>query len=254
MNLGLLLALVSFAWGAHAVLPWRLRRGDREGVGRGGWARAALPVLLAGALGALLYARARPDAALASGVLPLTANHPGRLLLLLAAAVLAVDLVLTFGWRRLEDAGWKIAAVFGLLLAAAAAFAAELMRVGEGPGGPLLLLAGAAACRLGVLLAAGELTAPGRSWLPPLAGLALPLYLYFLPEELRHPFLAGGHWLTLGAAALLLLASRWLPTRLRRPGLAAAVVLASLAFAQAAEISQSLSAQPLPPLPPLAVP
>ena len=55
-----LLALVLVAAGAHAVVPWQAAGDERA---RRLWSRAALPVLLCGAVAALLLARAHPDAA-----------------------------------------------------------------------------------------------------------------------------------------------------------------------------------------------
>lgn len=296
---GLANAVALTAWGAHAAVPWRLRRaggksrrGSETGDGGGGqveggeasraadllaarrrrWGWAALPVLVTGLGAGIAYVRARPDAALAAGLLPLTAHLPGRLLGILLLATLLVDLLLLAARDRLEDAGWAIAAGFGLLLAADAALTGELMRQGEGPAGPLSELFGAAACRLLLALAAGELLAPGRlvsqpvaepalaplsravfrPFLAPLAGLALPVHLLLLPPGLRHPFLAEGAWMTAGAAALLLLAAPWAPPRLRRATLAAGVLLACLALGRAADLSQTLALPapgPLPALP-----
>ncbi len=265
---GLVIALILALWGAQAVVPWRLRRagvgvGDAEGNGeprraagdpRRRWAYAALPLLLAASLAALVYLRARPDAAFAAGLSPLLASLPGRLLALLSGALLACDLVLALGRGRLESQGWPIAAVFGLASLAAASFAAELLRVGEGPSSPLPVLLLAAACRLLVALGAGEVLAPGRPLLALLAGLALPLYLLLLPAQLSRPLVASAGWLPLAASAALFLAARFLPPRLRRPGLAAAVLLAGVFLGLAADLSQALAGQPLPPLPPLAKP
>jgi hypothetical protein len=330
MIAGLANAVALTAWGAHAVVPWRLRRagrgssdararsddgeasasatvegaaesvnggevidsgeaeptvgasaGDRDEVGQrsgsmvlrgsasvGGspaayrrrWALAALPVLVVGLVAGLAYMRARPDAAIAVGLLPVTANLPGRLIALFLPAVLLVDLLLLVARDRLEDAGWAIAAAFGLLLAAAGALAGELLRLGEGPGGPRPALLGATACRLLLALAAGELLAPSRpllgrssrrssrpifrpefpSILAPIAGLALPVYVLLLPSELQQAMIPERVWLTLGAAALLLVAAPWAPARLRRATLAAGVLLACLALGRAADLSQKI--------------
>jgi hypothetical protein len=90
-----------------------------------------------------------------------------------------------------------------------------------------------------------------RPVVAPAAGLALPLSLLLLPEALRHRLLGGGAWITLAAAAVLFLAARWLPARLRLPALAAAVLLAGLFWGQVAELSQELAGLPLPALEPL---
>jgi len=242
------LALVLVAAGAHAVVPWQAAGDERA---RRLWSRAALPVLLCGAVAALLLARAHPDAALATGLLPLLGGREGRLLAVLLPAALALDLLAALGWRRLPPAAFRIAGVFGVALLAAAALAGETLRVGEGPsgGGAAVLLA--AACRLGVALGAGELLAPRRPLLALLSGLALPAWLLVSPPELRAALWQSGAGFTLGAAALLFLAARFLPARLRRPALAGAALLAGVLFAQAAALSQALSGLPLPPLPPL---
>jgi hypothetical protein len=249
---GLVIALVLALWGAQAVVPWRLRAAGEEPRRR--WAYGALPLLLTALLAALVYLRARPDAAFAAGLTPLLASLPGRLLALLSAALLACDLVLALGRGRLESQGWPIAAAFGLAWLAAASFAAELLRVGEGPSSSLAVLLLAAACRLLVTLGAGELLAPGRPLLALAAGIALPLYFLLLPAELRHPLAAAGGWLPLAAAALLFAAARFLPASLRRLGLAAAVLLAGVFLAWTADLSQALAGRPLPPLPPLGRP
>jgi hypothetical protein len=262
MTDGLILALFLISWGAQAVVPWRLarrrepRRLCREPrrlchEPRRLWAWAALPLAAAGALAALLWVRAYPDAALAAGLVPLAASMTGRALAVLTLALAAADLVAVFGWKRLEDAGWRILAGFGLAALGAACLAAEMLRAGEGPASPLPVLALAAACRLLVGLAAGEVLAPGRPRLAVAAAPALAAYFFVIPAELVDGLLRGGGALTAGAAALLFLAVRWLPVSLRRPGLAAAALLAGLFFAQAAATSQSLGGPVIPPLPPL---
>ena len=117
---GILLAVALIAWGAQAVVPWRLRRENKEGRRR--WGYAALPFLLAGTLAALFYVQARPDAAIAAGLASWKAAIPVRLVALFLAALLAADLVLAFGRSRLENRGWPLAAAFGLAFLAAAAF------------------------------------------------------------------------------------------------------------------------------------
>jgi hypothetical protein len=246
-----LLALVLAALGAHAVVPWQAA-GDEAARNR--WRLVALPLLLAAALAAVLLARAHVDALLAAGLLPPLAGREGRLLAVLFPGVVAFDLMLLVGWRRLPPAGLRIGGLFGAALLAAGAMALEVLRVGEGPAdgaGPLLL---AAAGRAAVALGAGELFAPRRPLLATVAGLALPLWALALPRALRAPLWTAGGAFTLGAAALLFLAARFLPARLRRPALAGAALLAGVLFAQAAALSAALSAAPLPPLPPLPVP
>jgi hypothetical protein len=246
---GLLAAIVLVAWGGQAVAPWRLRHGDEAA--RRLWGHAALPLLLAGALAALLYVHDRPDAAINAGLSPLFATLPGRVLTLLLAALLGADLILALGKGRVENLGWPLAASLSLLFLAAASLGGELLRVGEGQRGPLPLLFAAAFCRLLVTLGAGEAVAAGRPVFALLAGLALPLYLLCLPQPLARAIAASGYGFTLAAAAVLFLAARWLPASLRRPAVIAAALLAGLFLAQAGDLSQALPAPPLPPMPPL---
>ncbi len=254
-----LLALVLVGAGAHAVAPWQVA-GDEHARRR--WSLIAPPLLLAAGLAALLAARARPDAALAAGLLPLLGGREGRLLAVLFPAVLAFDLlaVLARGRAatpphpdrpRLSAATFRIGGALGLALLAATSLAAELLRVGEGPsgGGAAVLLA--AACRFAVGLGAGEVLAPRRPLLALVAGLALPAWLATVPPELRGALQESGALLTLAAAAFLFLAARFLPARLRRPALAGAALLSAVLFVQATDLSQALAAQPLPPLPPM---
>lgn len=246
---GLILAWVLLAWGAQAAVPWRLP-GTPPRIKRL-WALAGPMLLATGALVTALHVRAHPDAAIEQRLYPLTASLPGRALAVLLPALLIASLVTTAGWRRMEDAGWRIAAGFGLAFLAAASWGWELLRVGEGPSGRLGPFVITVVCRLLISLAAGEAAAPGRPLLAVLGGLALPVYWLLLPAELAQALQRGGHLLTLGAAALLFLAARWLPAALRRPALGAATLLAGLFLAQAAGISQTMipAPEPMPSLP-----
>jgi hypothetical protein len=244
---GLIMAWVLFAWGAQAAVPWRL-----PGAGSGArrfWAAASLPLLVTGVVAALWYVQSHPDAAIAPGLYPLKASKPGRLLLVLLPALLLASLVAAVGWKKLEDAGWRIAAGFGLAFLAAASWAGELVRVGEGPESGPLPLALLVLCRLLLGLAAGEIAAPGRPLFAVAAGLAFPLYWLLLPAALADALSKSGALITLGASALVLLAARWLPERLRRPALAAAILLAGLVLAQATTLSQTLASPTM--LPPM---
>lgn len=244
----LLLALGLTTWGAQAAVPWSLRRGDDAG--RRYWGFLALPAALVGALAALLYLRWHAEAALAAQLFRPLATVPGRLLALLFPVLLLVDGLLLVARQRLEDLGWKLAAGLALLFGAAAGLAAELVRTGEGPAGTWPQIYAAAAVWLVLALAAGELLAPGQEngfALP--AGMLLPIYFLALPGPLRQAVQGSGSWITLGIAALLLLAVRWLPPALRRPGLAAAVLLAALFLERVAGLAQSLANQPFGPLP-----
>jgi hypothetical protein len=246
---GLLVAVILLAWGSQAVAPWRLRRADEAA--RRLWGFVALPLLLGGALAALLYVHDRPDAAIIAGLSPIFSTLPGRLLVLLLAALLVADLILALGKGRVENLGWPLAAILSFLFLTAATLAGELLRVGEGQRGPLSLLFAAAGCRLLITLGAGEAIASGRPLLALAAGLALPLYYLCLPGPLKRAIAGGGYWLTLAAATVLFLAARWLPVSLRRPTLLAAALLAGIFLAQTGDLSQALPTPPMPPMPPL---
>lgn len=243
-----LVALLLAVLGAHAVVPWQAAAAAER---RRSWAFAALLLLLAGGVAAVLLVRAHPDAALATGLVPLFAGREGRLLAVLFPAVLLFDLLAVVAWRQLPAVAWRAGSVLGTALLAGAALAGELLRIGEGPGNgavPLLLAAG---CRFLVALGAGELLAPRRPLLALAAGLALPAWALLLPRELQADLWATGAALTLAGAVVLFLAARFLPPRLGRAALGGAVLLTGALFAQAAALSEALSGLPLAPLPPL---
>jgi hypothetical protein len=260
----LLLGSFLAAWGAQATVPLRLaaavRGRDAEGRGASrGWLVASLasfPLALGGVVAALTLAGRNPDAAIAARLVPLLASTPGRLLAVLAPAVVVGSAVLAVvaagGLARdsasggpargvLEGAGLRLAAALGLAACAAAAWAGELLRAGEGPAGSPARLALLVACRLALTLAAGELLTPGRPGWTLGGGLALLAYLPLLPPEPRGVLWSQGLGLTCGAAALLLFLTRWLPRALRRPALAAGLLLGALVLAQAARVSQALA-------------
>jgi hypothetical protein len=246
---GLLLGWVLLAWGAQAVLPWRLAglAAERRRFG----ALALPPLLLTGGLAAFLYVLRHPDAAIVQRLYPLGASRPGRALAVLFPALTVADLLLCFGWRRLDAAGWRIAAGLGLVFLLATTWAAELIRVGEGPESALFPLIVLALLRALLALGAAEALAPGRPVLAAAAGPGLLLYGLLLPARLAQDLGGHGQWLTLAAAALLLLGARWLPLPLRRSALLSATLLAGLYLGQAAGLSAGLGSplQPLPPLP-----
>jgi hypothetical protein len=245
---GLLLAWLLLAWGAQAVLPWRLAGLDAER--RRAGALALLPLFLTGALAAFLYTVRHPDAAIVQELYPPGASRSGRALAVLFFTQALSALLLFFVWRRLEAAGWRIAAGFGLVFLLAATWAAELMRIGEGPQGTVVPFLTLVALHTLAALGAAEALAPGRPLLAAAAGSGLLLYGLLLPAPLAHSLAAHRQWITLGAAALLLLGARWLPATLRRPALLGAALLAGLYLGQAARLSQEIGL-PLAPLPPL---
>jgi hypothetical protein len=249
---GLLLAGMLLAWGAQAVVPWRLGKiGGIAPERRRRWALALLPLLVGGALAAFGHLQAYPDAAVVQGLHPLGASTLGRALAVLFAALVLACALLAAGSRGLESAGWRIAAGFGLAFLLAASWTAELIRVGEGPGSAPQAFLALLFLRTLLALGAAEALAPGRPLLAVAAGLALPLYALLLPSSLAHALARHLQWLPLAAAALLFLAARWLPPSLRRPALLAATLLAGLWLSQVAHLSEQLSAAPPPPMPSL---
>jgi hypothetical protein len=235
---GLLLGWLLLAWGAQAVLPWRIAGLDTER--RRAGALALLPLLLTGALAAFLYVLRHPDPAIVQRLYPLGSSRSGRTLTVLFFALAVSDLLLFASWRRLEAAGWRIAAGFGLVFLLAAAWAAELTRIGEGPEGTLLPFLALVALRALAALGAAEALAPGPPRLAAAAGPGLLLYGFLLPAQLAHALGRHGQWLTLATAALLLLGARWFPASLRRPALLGATLLAGLYLGEAARLSQEL--------------
>ena len=238
--------LLLLAWGAQATIPWRLAGLGPEPRKRG--ALALLPLLVAGALAAVLILQSHPDAALTQGLYPPGASSVGRVLAVLFAAVVLAGALLATGWRSLEPNGWRLAAVFGTALLLAATWAAELLRTGEGPASAPPVFMALVLLRALVALGAAEALAPGRPTLAVAAAPALALYALLLPAPLAHALAAHGQWLTLAAATLLLAAARWFPLALRRPALLAGALLAGLYFSQATHLSATLAVPPLPPM------
>jgi hypothetical protein len=245
----LLLFVLLAAWGAQAAVPWRLAAspppppaaGDGGGRRRRLWRFARFPLALAGMVAAYALANRNPDAAVAIPLVPLTASYPGTALEVLVPALLAVALLGAVAGRRLGATGERLAAAVGLAACAATAWAGELLRAGEGPATSELRFVLLAGCRLVLMLAAGELLAPGRPRWAAAGGVALLAYLPLLPAELRSVLWSQGLELTCLAAALLLLLARWLPGLLRPPALAAGLLLAAVALTQAGHVSQALA-------------
>jgi hypothetical protein len=239
---GLLLAWVLLAWGAQAVVAWRLP-GEEPGRRRL-WAVILLPLLATGAVAVLAQALRHPDAAVVHDLYPLAASRTGRLLAVLLSALALVDLVAAAGGSRFEPAAWRLAAGFGLIFLLVASWMGELLRIGEGPEGGLIPLAILTGLRLLLALAAAEtLTTrrpPGRPVFAPFAGAGLALYCLLLPAPLAQALWRQPAIFTLVSTAILFLAARWLPPSLRRWTLGAATLLAGIFLAQAARLSQGL--------------
>jgi hypothetical protein len=246
----LLLFVLLAAWGAQATVPWRLAgspaaapaAGDGGNRRRRLWRFAAFPLALAGMVAAYALADRNPDAAVAVALVPLRASYPGAALEVLVPALLAAALLGGVAGDRLGAAGERLAAAVGLAAGAAAAWAGELLRTGEGPACPVLQFVLLVGCRLLLMLAGGELLlAPARPRWAAAGGVALLAYLPLLPAELRGVLWSQGLQLTCLAAALLLLSARWLPRVLRPPALAAGLLLAAVVLTQAGHVSQALA-------------
>lgn len=248
---GLLLGWLLLAWGAQAVIPWRLATLAPEAPWKRG-ALALLPLLVTGVVAAFLLIQSHPDAALTQGLYPPGASLVGRALAVLFAAMALAGALLATGRRSLKPPGWRLAAALGAILLLATTWAAELLRTGEGPSSRPLIFVLLTLLRALVALGAAEACAPGRPILAVAAGLALPLYELLLPSPLAHALVAHGQWLTLLAATLLLAGARWFPSVLRRPALLGGVLLAGLFFGQATQLSETLALPPLPPMPSMA--
>ncbi|MEM7481314.1 MAG: hypothetical protein AAF481_09085 [Acidobacteriota bacterium] len=235
--------LAFLVFGSHVVLPWRLA--TRPTPRRRGWALLALPSLFVVLLTGGWWLSSHPDTLLGAGWGSRSVSDLiVRSLAVTLPVLILVDSVLLVGWRKLEDLGWRLAAGLGLVASLSAGAFLELLRTGEGPWSRPAVLAFATACHGLVALAAGEATT-GRATGPrpvfaPLAALALPLYLFLLPEALRDVLHAEGWGITALACGLLLFAARWLPPRLRRPALFAAIALWSLFLGLASETSTRL--------------
>jgi hypothetical protein len=235
----LVVTLNLLVWGAHARLPWQLATEAGDGIGRRLWTLGALPALGLSALATLLAVRAAPDAALAWRLTDLVGGAlPARLLGIAAVALALVDLVLLAGGARLGAREWRLAGVFGALALAAQTLGSELVRIGWGPLPRAEAVYAAAALRLPLALAAGELVGGRLRLWTTLAGPALAAAVFFWPESLRRAM--GGELRLLPVAALLLLAARWLPASLRRPAAAAGLVLAALLLARAGQVGAIL--------------
>ena len=230
------LTLGLVVWGAHPLAPLRLPPAARRRAALVGGSLAVAALMMMSATTA-----EHPDGALAMGLGPgLPVSVEGRLVAVLLGAALISD-GLAFFLAGVDGPGARgLAAALGFAGLVGFAVWGELMRVGEGPSGGITLFWLAVCLRALVGLGAGELVLVGRGRLGPLAGVALLAYPVALPSLLRLALERGGDWLNLGAAGALFLLSRFLPGRLARFALAAAVVLAAIFFVRTAELSQRL--------------
>ena len=237
-------ALIVFAAGAHAVVPWRLRRSAPEA--RHPWALgAALLRALAGLAFLSLIGRSE-DAAIASGLVPFAISRWSLALGTTATALLLADLLLLFAWNRMEDRAWPLLALFGAAATMAQAFALAALAGGDAQS-PAASLALRAAVLVALALGAGvaiSSKAPRLALYASLAGLGLPLFAFALPQTVREPFLSAGGLAFLGAAAALLFSTRFVTQPARRRALAlAGLILAGFAWAKAVDIAGALAGQ-----------
>lgn len=234
---GLVLLLNLLVWGAHAVMPFHLVQAPEPK--RRAWAVAALPALGLSVVATAAALHLHPDPAVAWGLHELFRGSKPALALAIAGATLAcADGLTALGWRQYEPAAWRALGVLGLLGLAAATYAAELVRIGWGPVPPFEALVLAAALRLPLALAAGELFAGGPRFAAPLAALGLPAAAALWPAALRAAL--AGDRPTLWAASLLLALARFVPVRLRRATLALGLAMAALWLARAGQLSDGL--------------
>jgi hypothetical protein len=234
---------LALAFGLHADGPWRLARAPEAS--RRLWAVAALPTLLTAAILALVHLAFHPDAALAWGITPLAtdSSRGSRILAILTAALLALDLTLFVSWRRWEPAAWRFASLFGWAALLSLVWILEQLRIGDGPLTPLAWIVISTAGRLPLpLAAAATARRAARSFWWTAAGVGLPLSFAYYHPDLRQAL--RGDLPALAAASLLLLGAAFLPARLRRPAAAAGVLIAVLFLALAANVSESLPPPP----------
>ncbi|HEV7667891.1 MAG TPA: hypothetical protein VGS22_05165 [Thermoanaerobaculia bacterium] len=237
-------ALILLATGAHAVVPWQLRRAAPEE--RRPWALGAALLLSLSGLAFLTLIGRSEDAVLASRLVPFAASPLSLALGTTAAGLCLADLLLLFAWRRLEDRGWPLLALFGATEVVAQSFALAALAGGDGKA-PAVALALRALVLAALALAASEAITSNALRLPPfasLAGLGLPLLAFALPEAVRELFVSGGGLALLGAAAALLFATRFAARPARRRALAlAGLLLAGFAWARAVDIAGALAGQ-----------
>ncbi len=237
-------ALCTFAVGAHAVVPWRLRRSEPEA--RRPWALGAALLLALAGLAYLSLLGRFEDAVLGSGLVPFAASRLSLALGITAAALCLADLLLLFAWRRLEQGAWPLLAIFGLATVVTQSLALAALAGGESKA-PAVALVVRAAVLAALALAAGEAiisAAPRLAPVASLAGLALPLFAFALPHAVREPFVSRGGLALLGLAAALLFSTRFVPRPIPRRALAlVTLLLAGFAWATSVDIVGALAGQ-----------
>ena len=229
------LALNLVVWGAHARLPAFAAAGD-ERIARS-WRTLALPLLGLSLAATLAAVRIQPDAALSWGMTGPESTHL-RLLALTLGSVAVADLLALLAGPRLGAREWRLVGLFGLLGLIAWTLASELLRIGAGPVPPRPAFWLAALLRLPLGLAAGELVVGRPRLATLLAGPALAGAWLAWPAVLRAAL--GPDRLTLGAAVILLVGSRFLPGTLGRWAGASGLALAVLLLARSGWVSGQL--------------
>ena len=236
-------ALNLVVWGAHALLPWRFAGaaagGEAQSAARRVWSIAALPTLGLAVIATLIALRVAPDAALAWRMASFSDGAvPARLVVVACAALGLADAVALVGGRGFGVREWRVLATLGVVALALQTLASELVRIGWGPIPQQSALLAAAALRLPLAFAAGEIAAgPPRAWTTA-AGPALFAAVALWPGALRAA-LAVDH-LTLWGACLLLALARFLPVSMRRPAAVTGVLLAALFLARAGQVGAIL--------------
>ncbi|MEO8274636.1 MAG: hypothetical protein ABI639_00340 [Thermoanaerobaculia bacterium] len=252
----LALAFQLVVLGLHVVVPWRLGATSeppadaKEDPRKRLWALLAAPLLLAAALAGLFALGQNLDAAIAWGFVWPPASVPAFVILLASLALLLTDFTLLVGFRKLEPLGFRVASGLAIVLLCAASVGGELLRVGRGPAAGLASILLAATGRAALALAAGEAAAGAVSGFALLAGIALPLSVLGFPEAIRAALQPD--FLTLGAAALLLLLARFVPPSLRRPAVFAALVLAAIFLDRTRDLSGAF--EPMSRIPDIVLP
>ena len=238
------------AWGAHAVVPWRLPQASEAP--RKAWALVAMPLLLAAVISTMLRLRSDPDAAIEQGLAQaLGGSLLATIATLVVASLFAVDVIVALGNDRFGDKSWAAAGAIGVLALLLVSLAGERLRIGIGPGGIGPAFLAATAIRIAVTAAAGEALSSRRPAFAPWAGLLLPCYAFLLPPDLRTAVQDTGLIWTSVAGGGLFLSACFLPHRWQRVVILIATVLAGLFLARVAGLSDQLGRLPTSDLPTL---
>lgn len=249
-----LLAATWIAWGAQIVVPFR-GIGGAESMRRS-WSLLAAPLCVIGVAAVVAWAGLRPEALVHAGVLPWGGSIETRVLSILVPALLAADLLVLFGARKISGRSWGVPALLGLGALGAIASLAIRLSGDSGDGGLLASWASqsiAIVVWIALAIAAGQGVAPAPK---PRLGACLafgaaPLYFGVLSPALRAEVIEQGALAPLAAGTLLGLVAAALSNRkLARGSAAAATLLLALHFTWVARLGDRLAEQ-LPAMPPL---